>query len=214
MTAAVDDAPLLQKDIGSVIVSAASAVGDTSSLLTGIHYHPTASTHVRESLPRSDDTMAAVATSALLQNKGHTSSGGSKNVDVDVGLLPISEHRLDSVQEESLLGVDDAMTAVVTSALLHKNDRNSSTDSRATTTIGSGSGDGVTGDVEMDVGMLQTNRRLISVGEDCDACASRPEISQTDFYNLVNSCTANASVCPDNVPIGCWDTSEVTDMAS
>ena len=120
---AVDDAPLLLKDIGSDTVSAASAVGDTASLLT--HHHPHASTHVRESLSRSDDTTAAVATSALLQNEEHTSSGGSKNVDVDVGLLPISERRLDSVQEESLLGVDDAMTAVVTSALLHKNDRNS-----------------------------------------------------------------------------------------
>merc|ERR1711865_5992 len=156
-------------------MGAASAVGDAASLLT--HHHPHASTHVRESLSWSDDTTAAVATSALLQNEEHTSSGGSKNVDVDVGLLPISERRLDSVQEESLLGVDDAMIAVATSsALLHKNDRNSSTDSRAMTTIGSGSGDGVTGDVEMDVGMLQTKRSPYSVGEDCDACASRPKV--------------------------------------
>merc|ERR1711865_494303 len=148
-----------------------------SSLLTGIHHHSNASIHVRESLSWSDDTTAAVATSALLQNEEHTSSGGSKNGNVDVGLLPISERRLDSVQKESLLGVDDAMTAVATSsALLHKNDRNSSTDSRAMTTIGSGSGDGVTGDVEMDVGMLQTKRSPYSVGEDCDACASRPKV--------------------------------------
>merc|ERR1711865_661315 len=150
------------------------------------------------SLPSSDDMQAAVASSTLLRNEEHTSGGGSKNVDVDVGLLPISERRLDSVQEESLLGVDDAMTAVVTSALLHKNDRNSGMDSRATTTIGSGSGDVVTGDVEVDVGMLQTRRSLNSVGNDCNSCASRPkiEVSGTDFQDLVKNCYNNGDACP------------------
>merc|ERR1711865_462693 len=111
------------------------------------------------------------------------------------------------------------MTAIVTSALLHKIDRNSGMDSRATTTIGSGSGDGVTGDVEVDVGMLPIReRRLNSVGEDCNSCASRPkvEVSGTSFRELVSSCYADvtSTACPYNVPIGCWDTSEVTDMGS
>merc|ERR1711865_181892 len=116
----------------------------------GIHHHPTASTRVRESLPRSDNTTAAVATSALLHNKEHTSGGGNKNVDVDVGLLPISERLLNSVQENC-------------------------------------------------------------------ACTSRPkiEVSGTAFKDLVSNCYSNGNVCPYvyNVPIGCWDTSEVTDMA-
>merc|ERR1711865_441413 len=53
--------------------------------------------------------------------------------------------------QESRQGLEEATTAVVTSALLHKNDHNSGMDSRTTTTIGSGSGDGVTGDVDVDV---------------------------------------------------------------
>merc|ERR1719287_315700 len=205
MAAAVDNA--------SPPRMATTSSGATLSLLTGSHHNPNASTHVQESLPRSDDTTAAVATSTLLHSKVHTNGGGIKNVnvDVDVGLLPISERSLDSVQEESLLGVDDAMTAVVTSTVLHTNGHNSNMDSRATTTIGRGSGAGVTGDVIVDAGMLQTKRSLSSVGDDCNSCASRPEISQTDFFDLVYSCSADTSDCPEGVPIGCWNTSEVTD---
>ena len=59
MAATVEDAPLLQMDIGSDIASLASAVGDTSSLIPGIHPHPNASTHVQESLPSSDNATAA-----------------------------------------------------------------------------------------------------------------------------------------------------------
>ena len=144
-------------DIRSDTASAASAVGDTSSLLTGIHHHPNASTHVQESLPRSDDTTAAIAPSALLHNKEHTSGGGSKNVDV--GLLPISERLLDS-----------------------------------------------------------------SVQEDCAATCNnwdRPVINEKDgtsFRDLLEECTYRKVDCPSyldygNIPIGCWDTWDVTDMA-
>ena len=120
---------------------------------------------------------------------------------------------------ESLLSVDDSMTAVVTSTLLLNNDHKSIIDSHATTTIGSGDGDGVAGDVEMDVGMLHSKRRLNSGGEDCNDCDSRPKIvvSGTDFRDLVSSCYPggdDAKECPYNVPIGCWDTSDVTDMSS
>ena len=115
---------------------------------------------------------------------------------------------------ESLQGLEEATTAVVISNLLHNNDHNNIMDSRATTAIGSGSGAGVTGDVIVDAGMLQTKRSLSSVGDDCDSCASRPVISQTYFYDLVNSCSTDTSDCPEGVPIGCWDTSEVTDMRS
>merc|ERR1719157_318739 len=73
--------------------------------------------------------------------------------------------------QESLQGLEEATTAAVKSDLLLKNDHNSSMDSRSTTTIGSGNGY-----VEVDAGMLQTNRRLNSVAEDCDACTSRPVI--------------------------------------
>ena len=54
---------------------------------------------------------------------------------------------MDQSLDEGEYVKDDAMTAVVTSVLLHNNHHNSSMDSRATTTIG---------DVEMDAGMLQT----------------------------------------------------------
>ena len=95
------------------------------------------------------------------------------------------------------------MTAVVTPSWLHNKEHNSSMDSNTTTTIGSGSGDGVTGDV--DNGMLQTKQHLNSIGEDCTQCTSRPEIevSGTVFKDLVNNCYADANTCPDNVPIGC-----------
>ena len=57
-----------------------------------------------------------------------------------------------------------------------------------------------------------------SVGEDCDAeCTSRPEIdvSGTEFKDLVSNCYDTGDACPAkyNVPIGCWDTSKVTDMS-
>ena len=58
---------------------------------------------------------------------------------------------------------------------------------------------------------------LNSIEEDCTQCNSSPVItaSGSKFQNLVSSCDADASVvCPYNIPIGCWDTSEVvTDMA-
>ena len=107
------------------------------------------------------------------------------------------------------------MKAVVTSPL-HNNGHNSNMDSRATTTIGRGSGDGVTGDVEVDVGMLQTRRCLNFIGNDCDAgCDSRPkiELSGDDFRSKVSECIADADACPEKVQIGCWNTSEVTDMS-
>ena len=151
MTAALDDAPLLQKDIVSDTAPSESAVGDTSSLLTGSHHRPNASTHVRESLPSSDDMQAAVASSTLLRNEEHTSGGGSKNVDVDVGLLPIFERRLDSAT--------------------------------------------------------------------CNNW-NRPVIKEdgTSFRLLIEGCITEEE-CPEyldyeNVPIGCWDTSDVTDMSS
>merc|ERR1711966_363918 len=87
--------------------------------------------------------------------------------------------------------------------------------SRITTNIGSGSGDGVTGDVDVDVGLMPIpERRLNSGGEDCSQCTSRPkiEVSGTDFKDLVLNCYYDASDCPEDVPIGCWDTSAVTDM--
>merc|ERR1711966_599127 len=86
--------------------------------------------------------------------------------------------------------------------------------SRITTNIGSGSGDGVTGDVDVDVGLLPIpERHLNSGGEDCSQCTSRPkiEVSGTDFQDLVKNCYDGD--CPEDVPIGCWDTSAVTDMA-
>ena len=52
------------------------------------------------------------------------------------------------------------------------------------------------------------------VGEDCDAgCDSRPVItgSRVAFQTKVKACIEGT--CPDNVPIGCWNTSDVTDMA-
>merc|ERR1719157_226403 len=78
--------------------------------------------------------------------------------------------------QESLQGLEEATTAAVKSDLLFIKELSSSMGSR--TTIGSGSGDGVTGDVEMDVGLLPIReRRLNSGGEDCnDDCTSRPKI--------------------------------------
>ena len=120
--------------------------------------------------------------------------------------------------QESLQGLEEATTAANESDLLFIKEHSSSMGGR--TTIGSGSGDGITGDVDVDVdvGLLPIReRRLNSVGEDCDSgCDSRPkiEVSGTAFRSLVSSCFYDASDCPDNVPIGCWDTSEVTDMAS
>jgi len=61
----------------------------------------------------------------------------------------------------------------------------------------------------------------VSVGEDCKVeCTSRPVITESgnDFRTKVSNCIGgydgvDAKECPDDVPIGCWDTSEVTDMA-
>merc|ERR1711865_320868 len=117
--------------------------------------------------------------------------------------------------QESLQGLEEATTAANESDLLFIKEHSSSMGSRTTTNIGSGSGDGVTGDVDVDVGLLPIpERRLNSGGEDCNDCDSRPKIveSGTDFRDLTYQCYANASDCPDNVPIGCWDTSEVMDM--
>ena len=131
-----------------------------------------------------------------------------------------NDQNVSSEVPESLLVVDDVMTAVVTSAVLHNNDHYSNMDSRAATTIGRGSGDGVTGDVEVDIGILPIcKRRLNSVGEDCDVLLElcfgfRPKIqvSGTAFQTEVTDCIDGN--CPHNLPIGCWDTSEVTNMAS
>ena len=82
MATAVDNAPPPRM--------ATTSSGAMLSLLTGSHHRPNASTHVRESLPSSDDMKAAVATSTLLHNEEHTSGGGSKNVDV--GLLPCKQN--------------------------------------------------------------------------------------------------------------------------
>jgi len=116
---------------------------------------------------------------------------------------------------ESLQGLEEARTAVVISNLLHNNDHNNSMDSRAMTTIGSGSGDGVTGDVDVDIGLLPISERsLNSIAEDCTECTSSTVINESgnDFAAKVSDCYNNNN-CPDNVPIGCWNTSEVTDMA-
>ena len=121
---------------------------------------------------------------------------------------------------KSSQGLEEATISVLTSALLHNNDHNSIMDSRTTTTTGSGSGDGITGDVEVDIGILPIcKRRLNSVGEDCDVLLElcfgfRPKIqvSGTAFQTEVTDCIDGN--CPHNLPIGCWDTSEVTNMAS
>ena len=79
----------------------------------------------------------------------------------------------------------------------------------ATTTIGSCSGDNGTGDIEVDNGMLQTKWSLNSIQEEFSQCTSRPEIDigGNYFNELVSICNADSSTCPDNIPIGCWDTS-------
>jgi len=127
-------------------------------------------------------------------------------------------HNASTQVQELLQGLEEATTAAVKSDLLFNKQDSSIMNSRTITTIGSGSDDGVTGnvDVDVDVGLLPIReRRLNSVGDDCDACTSRPEISQTDFKDLVRNCYNGGDTCPTeyNVPIGCWNTSAVTDMA-
>merc|ERR1711865_599877 len=96
----------------------------------------------------------------------------------------------------------EARTAAVKSDLLFNKEHSSSMDSRTTTTIGSGSGDGVTGDVGVDVGLLPIfERRLDSVQEDCTAkCKNwnRPVIEKdgTSFRYLIADCIAGQG-CPD-----------------
>jgi len=123
---------------------------------------------------------------------------------------------------ESLPGLVDEMAPAAIAALFdnkeHASIMDSIMDSRSTTTIDSGSGDGLTGDVDVDVGLLPIReRRLNSVKEDCTLCDSSTviDVSGFDFRRLVSNCFYDyGQKCPDNVPIGCWDTSEVTDMSS
>jgi hypothetical protein len=115
---------------------------------------------------------------------------------------------------ESSQVLEEATTTVVTSNLLHNNDHNNSMDSHATTTIGSDSGDDVTGDVEVDAGMLQTKRSLNSIAEDCTLCTSSTVIAESDDFRVKVSDCHNNNNCPGSIPIGCWNTSKVTDMAN
>merc|ERR1711865_1166244 len=67
---------------------------------------------------------------------------------------------------------------------------------------------------------------ITDVGNDCTLCNkwNRPVITAvegTSFQDLLMSCTTELVPvsCPEyldygNVPIGCWDTSDVTDMSS
>ena len=66
--------------------------------------------------------------------------------------------------QESLQGLEEATTAVVKSDLLFIKEHSSSMGSRTTTNIGSGSGDGVTGDVDVDVGLLPIRDRRLNSG--------------------------------------------------
>jgi len=52
-----------------------------------------------------------------------------------------------------------------------------------------------------------------SIADDCTLCTSSTVIAESDdFQAKVAACIDGT--CPDNVPIGCWDTSKVTDMAN
>ena len=52
-----------------------------------------------------------------------------------------------------------------------------------------------------------------TIAIDCTLCTSSTVIAESDdFQAKVSNCLYNASNCPEGISIGCWNTSEVTDM--
>lgn len=79
---------------------------------------------------------------------------------MDCGCI-VDDHQNTSIQvPESSPGLENAMSAAVVmfTFLLYNKEHTSIMDSHITTTIYSGSGGGITGDIEIDIGMLQISK--------------------------------------------------------